>query len=63
MGLDTARDLLGIRSAEFLRTFAQQVPPPRMLFELREDDMQEEYKKLRANVVSSWAGPKCKITD
>eukprot|EP00969_Alexandrium_andersonii_P264361 11683734-Alexandrium_andersonii.AAC.1 len=50
--------MLGIRAAELLRTFHQQLPQPRMLFEFRDDRMHRCFKELRAISVTPWAGPK-----
>eukprot|EP00969_Alexandrium_andersonii_P320032 14139382-Alexandrium_andersonii.AAC.1 len=55
--------MLTIRAAELLRTCAQQLPPPRMLFDLHDDPEHREFRRLRASVVSSWAGPKCKLIE
>eukprot|EP00969_Alexandrium_andersonii_P317477 14025899-Alexandrium_andersonii.AAC.1 len=50
--------MLGIRAAELLRAYLQQLPPPRMLFEGPDDRMRRQYKELKAISVTPWAGPK-----
>eukprot|EP00969_Alexandrium_andersonii_P236043 10421123-Alexandrium_andersonii.AAC.1 len=55
------RGMLGVRAAELLRSYIQQLPPPRVLFEGPKDPMHHAYKELRAIPVSPWAGPKAVV--
>eukprot|EP00969_Alexandrium_andersonii_P034543 1511740-Alexandrium_andersonii.AAC.1 len=55
--------MLGVRAAELLRTYIQQLPPPRMLFDGPDDSMHRAYKELRATPVSPWAGPKAVVDE